>query len=261
MEGIHYRLREFLRPADNRCILVDTSAGLSLGTLPGLEDFASAVRPTLPIADGVVCSPGQLRRLGQRTRDEAALLVRMEWTNTLRGADFVLPPSDTRRVPVLTPQDALDLGAVAMVTSFLLGYEEEIEADCLRQTAQWALEGQACGLPLVVEVRATGPRIALPDKAIELGASYALEAGADVIAIPCPGPESLETVAQFVGVPWLIRPSRLDRAAVELEQALSHGAAGVWLDHTIFSQADPVPMLKSLVDRLHRTEATSCTPS
>lgn len=261
MQGIHYRLREFLRPADNRCILVDTSAGLSLGTLPGLEDFAGAVRPIFPIVDGVICSPGQLRRLGQRTRGEAALLVRMEWTNTLRGADFVLPPTDTRRIPVLTPQDALDLGAVAMVTSFLLGYEEEIEADCLRQTAQWALEGQACGLPLVVEIRVTGPRIALPDKAVELGASYALEAGADVIAVPCPGPESLKTIAQFVSVPWLIRPSRLDRAAAELQQALSTGAAGLWLDHTVFAQADRIQILKSLGDQTHQAEGTPCTPS
>jgi DhnA family fructose-bisphosphate aldolase class Ia len=255
MEGIQYRLREFIDPADHRSIVVDTSAGLSLGALPGLEDFAGAVRPVLSLVDGVVCSPGQLRRLGERTRAEAALLVRMEWTNTLRGPDFVLPPSGTRRVPVLTPQDALDLGAVAMVTSFLLGYEEEIEADCLRQTAQWAIQGKACRLPLVVEVCATGPRIALPDKAIELGASYALEAGADVIVVPYPGLASLDTLAQFVSVPWLFKPSRLDRANEELGQALSHGAAGVWLDHGVFAQANPASTLKSLAAQVHPAEA------
>ncbi len=255
MEGTQYRLREFVRPADHRSIVVDTSAGLSLGALPGLEDFAGAVRPVLSIVDGVVCSPGQLRRLGERTRAEAALLVRMEWTNTLRGPDFVLPPDDTRRVPVLTPQDALDLGAAAMVTSFLLGYEEEIEADCLRQTAQWAIQGKACRLPLVVEVRATGPRIALPDKAIELGASYALEAGADVIVVPYPSLASLGTLAQFVSVPWLIKPSRLERAKEELEQALSRGAAGLWLDHGVFTQVDPALALKPLAAQVHHAEA------
>ncbi len=254
MEGIDYRLREFVHPADHRSIVVDTSAGLSLGTLTGLEDFAGAVRPVLSLVDGVVCSPGQLRRLGERTRADAALLVRMEWTNTLRGPDFVLPPGDTRRVPVLTPQDALDLGAVAMVTSFLLGYEEEIEADCLRQTAQWAVEGRASGLPLVVEVRATGPRIALPDKAIELGASYALEAGADVIVVPYPGLASLDTLAQFVSVPWLIRPSRLELANEELGHALSRGGAGLWLDHAVFAQADPAGTIKNLAAQVHDAE-------
>ncbi len=260
-DSILYRLREFIRPADRRGIVVDTSAGLSLGTLPGLEDYGQAVRPALSLVDGVVCSPGQLRRLGGRTRKEAALLVRMEWTNTLRGADFVLPPTTTQRVPLLTPQDALDLGAVAMVTSFLLGYEEEIEAACLRQTVQWAIEGRTRGLPLVVEVRATGPRVAWPDKAIELGASYALEAGAEVIVLPCPSLESLDTLARFVSVPWLIKPSRLDRAGEELAQALARGAAGVWLDQTVWAQPDPIEILKGLAAQVHPTEATPCAAS
>ncbi len=259
MESVAYRVREFIRPTDNHSIIIDTSAGLALGTLPGLEDFAGAVRPALQLVDGVVCSPGQLRRLSKRTRAEAALLVRMEWTNTLRSTDFVLPPADTRRVPLLAPQDALDLGAVAMVTSFLLGYEEEIEADCLRQAAQWAIAGRACGLPLVVEVRASGPRVALPGKAVELGASYALEAGADMIVVPMPSDESLDTLAHFVTMPWLIRPSQVEGTEAELERALARGAAGLWLDHSVFARPDPEQVLKRLAARVHRTGAAECT--
>jgi len=42
-----YRLREFVRPTDGRSLVVDASAGLSLGPLPGLERFEAAVRPVL----------------------------------------------------------------------------------------------------------------------------------------------------------------------------------------------------------------------
>jgi DhnA family fructose-bisphosphate aldolase class Ia len=112
MDNKTYRIREFVNPADGRSLVIDTSQGLSLGALPGLEQFAAAVKPVLPLADGVVVSPGQARKLAARTRKEAALLVRADWTNALRGADFVLPPETISYIPLLTATDALDLGTV-----------------------------------------------------------------------------------------------------------------------------------------------------
>lgn len=260
MDGKLYRVREFMRAEDGHSLIVDASGGLALGALPGLEDFGAAARAVSAIIDGLVCSPGQLRRIPNRTRGEASLLVRMDWTNTLRGADFVLPPSNVQRLPLLTAQDALDLGAAAMVTSFLLGYEEEVEATCLRHTVQWALEGNTLGLPLIVEVRASGPRVSVHNKAIELGASYALEGGADAIVIPYPGRKSLETIGAFVSVPWLLKPSHsqqmgivsFENAASELEEALGLGCAGLWLDHTVFALSTTAAVLQEFVARLHQ---------
>jgi DhnA family fructose-bisphosphate aldolase class Ia len=251
MDGLTYRLNEWIRPTDHRGLLVDSSAGLALGALPGLEDYAHGARAVLAVIDGLVCSPGQIRRLSERTRRDAALLVRMDWTNTLRGPDFVLPPAAPHRLPILTPQDALALGAAGMVASFFLGYDEEIEADCLKTTVQWALAGKALGLPLVIEVCPTGPRVMLPDKAVELGASYALEGGADVIVVPHPGRKSLETLAAFLSVPWLVKAGSTETALVELEEALACGASGIWLDHRVFSAVDPAASLQSLSERLH----------
>ncbi len=252
MDGKLYRLREFIRSEDGHSLIVDASGGLSLGVLPGLDDFGAAARSISPIIDGLVCSPGQLRRISDRTRGEASLLVRMDWTNTLRGSDFVLPPTKTLRVPLLTAQDALDLGAAAMVASFLLGYEEDVEAACLRHTVQWALDGSSIGLPLIVEVRASGPRVSIPHKAIELGISYALEGGADVIVVPQPGRPSLETIAAMVSVPWLIKPSRLEKAASELEEAIGAGCAGLWLDHAVFAAPNAIEVVQGLTARVHQ---------
>jgi DhnA family fructose-bisphosphate aldolase class Ia len=252
MDGKLLRLREFIRAEDEHSLIVDTSGGLSLGALPGLEDFGAATRPVLSIADGLVCSPGQLRRIANRTRGEASLLARVDWTNTLRGSDFVLPPAGVQRLPLLTVQDALDLGATAMVSSFLLGYEEEVEATCLHDTVQWALAGNALGLPLIVEVRATGPRVSIRDKAIELGASYALEGGADVIVLQYPGRKSLETIAAMVSVPWLIKPSQVEHAIAELSEAIGLGCTGLWLDHGVFARADAINMLQDFAAQVHQ---------
>jgi len=241
----------FIRPADNRSLMVDASAGLSLGVLPGLDDFSQAVQPCLAELDGLVCSPGQLRRLTGLTKAQAGLLVRVDWNNTLRGKDFALPVSQPYRVPILTAQDAFELGAVGMVTTFLLGYEEEVEAACLKSVVQLALEGKARGLPLVVEIQATGPRVSLPGKAVELGASYALEGGADVIAVPYPARDSLKTIGAFVSVPWLVRPTSLKEAAAELDAAMGCGAAGLWLDGAVFGEPDPVAVLAGLRSQVH----------
>ena len=251
MNGIEYRLQYFIDKTDQHALLVDTSAGLSLGALPGLENFAQSVGAILPLADGVVCSPGQITKLGPLQRQHAGLLVRMDWNNTLRRADFVLPSSSPQRIPILTAQDALDLGAAGMVTTFLLGYEEEIEAACLHSTVQLALNGKTLGLPLVVEVQASGERVSNPGKAVELGASYALEGGADVIVVVYPGPQSLKTIGQFISVPWLIRPTTVKQASDELQEALASGAAGLWLDHAIFSEKDFPALLETFRHRLH----------
>jgi DhnA family fructose-bisphosphate aldolase class Ia len=254
MNGTMFRLKEFIRASDTRSLMIDTSAGAVLGALPGLEDFQAAVQPVLPLADGLVCSAGQMQRLSTRSHKDAALLMRMDWTNTLRGPDFVTPPEHANRLQIFSAQDALDFGAAGMVISFLLGYEEEIEAACLKSTVTLALTGKDLGLPLVVEVRPTGSRVSLPNKAVELGASYALEGGADVIVLPYPGPASLKTIGAMLTVPWLVVPSGWETASRELEEAAGQGASGLWLDHTVFALPNPAGVVSHLAGQLHNAQ-------
>jgi DhnA family fructose-bisphosphate aldolase class Ia len=255
MDSKTYRLREFINPASGRSLIVDTSAGLALGTLPGLEQFGEAVGPVLPLVDGLVTSPGQARKLAGRTRADGALLVRADWTNALRNADFVLPPETINHLPLLAPQAAMDLGASASVIHFLLGHEEQIEADCLRLTVQLAVEGSKIGMPLIVDVQPLGPRVVLRAKAIELGVSYALEGGADGVAVPWPDAKSFETILTMAAeVPIWVKPSSLN-AEAELQEALSLGAAGLWLGAEVFGVSSPVEALQKLRAMVHATQA------
>jgi DhnA family fructose-bisphosphate aldolase class Ia len=247
-----YRMRDFLNPADGRSLVVDASKGLALGPLPGLEHFEAAVRPVLPLLDGIITSPGQARKLGSRTRQEAALLIRADWTNALRGEEFVLPPETIEYLPLLNPADALDLGANAMVMYFILGHEEEIEAQCLKLMVNFAMDGLNLGMPLLVDVLPIGPRVVLLNKAIELGVSYALEGGADGIAVPWPGLQSFKTIqAMCNGLPVWVKPGNLELQAPELAEALQLGAAGFWLDETVFEENDPAAVLQVLKDKVH----------
>lgn len=252
MESKTYRLKEFIHPGDERSLIVDASAGLSLGPLPGLEQFAPAVEEVMPHIDGLVASPGQAGKLTGRTREDAALLVRADWTNALRDKDFVLPPETISHIPLLTPMDALDLGASAVVIYFLLGFEEQIEAGCLRSTVQLALEGSKVGMPLIVDVQAIGPRVVLKGKAIELGVSYALEGGADGVTVPWPGRESFNTIlAMAAGLPVWIKPSNLEKSEAELGDALQMGGTGLWIDQQLFAAADINQLLDIIRAQVH----------
>jgi len=247
-----YRFRELFNPIDGRSLVVDTSNSLVLGTLPGLEHFTEAVSPLLPLADGIVTGPGQARNLSMRTRQDAALLVRADWTNALRTEDFVIPPETIQYISLLNPADALELGANALVMHFLLGYQEEIEAQCMKQTVHLSLEGSRVGMPLIVEVQPIGPRIVLLNKAIELGVSYALEGGADGIVVPWAGSQSFETIQTMVaGLPVWVKPEGLETDASVLAEALRLGAAGVWLDERLFAVNDPAAAIQALKTLLH----------
>ncbi|MBN2305433.1 MAG: hypothetical protein JXQ72_13190 [Anaerolineae bacterium] len=252
-----YRLREFVNQADQRSLIVDTSAGMVLGVQPGLEHFSEAIAPLLSLVAGVVTGPGQARHLTQRTRQDAALLIRADWTNSLRGEDFVLPPETIYAMPLLGAAEALDLGASAAVIHFLLGYTESIEANCLKRTVTLALDGASKGLPLIVDVRITGPRVVLPGKAIELGTSYALEGGASGIVIPWPGAESFRTIKIMTGnLPVWIRLTGLDPANPVIREALDLGAVGLWLDEHVFAAPDPVATVTEFYQLVHHPAAT-----
>jgi DhnA family fructose-bisphosphate aldolase class Ia len=256
MNNKQYRLRELLKPSDERSLVVDTSNGLVMGTLPGLEHFTEAVKPLLRMIDGVVTSPGQARNLGMRTRQEAALLVRADWTNALRDEDFVLPPEIIQYIPILDPEDALDLGANALVMHFILGHSEEIESQCLQRVVHLALEGLKVGMPLIVDVKPIGPRVVLRSKAIELGVSYAIEGGADGIVVPWPGTKSFETILGMTsGMPVWVRPDSLETEAIEVNDALRMGAVGLWLDERLFAEAEPAVRLQELRNIVHVSEA------
>jgi DhnA family fructose-bisphosphate aldolase class Ia len=258
MSSKTYRLREFINPSDGRSLVVDASAGLSLGPLPGMEEFIPAVQPVLPLVDGLVASPGSASKLTGRTRSEGALLVRSDWTNALRGPDFVLPADTISHIPLLDPSDALDLGASALVIYFLLGFEEQIEAGCLRNTVQLALEGTQVGMPLIVDVQPIGPRVVLLSKAIELGVSYALEGGADGVSVPWTGRESFQNILTMAaGAPIWIKPSALENAQTELGDALQMGGAGIWLDQGLFALPDSKAQLEAYLAQIHTPQATA----
>jgi DhnA family fructose-bisphosphate aldolase class Ia len=77
--------------------------------------------------------------------------------------------------------------------------------------------------------------------------SYALEGGADGIAIPWPGHQSFETILTMAAeVPVWVKPSPGDGADAEMDEALSMGAVGLWLGAEVFSRPNPTETVQAL---------------
>ncbi len=168
----------------------------------------------------------------------------------------MLPPENIAYLPLLEVDDALDLGANALVMHFILGHEEEIEAQCLKRAVNLALDGLSLGMPLIIDVQPIGPRVVLLNKAIELGVSYAIESGADGITVPWPGTASFETIqAMCSGLPVWVKPSSLKLDAPELAEALALGAVGFWLDERLFAETNPAVTLQTWRRLVHVSEA------
>jgi DhnA family fructose-bisphosphate aldolase class Ia len=223
-----------------KSVLTDVSLPGALGPMPGLEVPTEAVSTLAPLVDGLIVNPGLAEaqagafvgKLG------AAPLVRLDWTNAHRPADFVLAPRQIHRVSLGTAEDAVQMGACAAVVSFILGYDEDFEARNVQSISLLARECERFSLPLLAEVRPTGPKVepAKFDGAVELGVSFMVEGGADAVSIPLPSEEALGMILEFSPVPTFLqmnddkglKPLVMDRDRA-LVEALRQGCAGLVL--------------------------------
>lgn len=209
--GKQLRLAEWFNVSYGGAILVDMTISGAEGAVTGLEDPGEAVDELGCQATGLIVNPGQMERLASRGRlpgkRGAAPLVRVDWTNALRPSDFIAPMRKARRVLLSSAEDAMDLGADAIVTYLLMGLDEDFEAENIQSFAFLARESARLGLPLVADIQLVGPKVGKVNfaDAVKLGVAQAVEGGADAFIIPDPGEEALAMIRRFSPVPVLLR--------------------------------------------------------
>lgn len=209
--GKELRMAEWFHAGHGGAVLVDMSVSGAEGAVSGLEDPAGAVGEVGPTATGLILNPGMMERLASQRqlpgKRGAAPLVRVDWTNALRPEGFLAPPRHVRRVMISSAEDALDLGADAIVTYILLGFDEDFEAENIQSFAFLARECSRLGLPLAADIHAAGPKVGKANfaDAVKLGAAQAVEGGADAFIMPYPGEDALAMIRRFSPVPVFLR--------------------------------------------------------
>jgi DhnA family fructose-bisphosphate aldolase class Ia len=253
--GKNIRMSECIDSRDNRSLMLDLTLTSSVGAQPGTENLSETLARYNSVFDGIILNPGQLEHhadlVGGKMR--AAPLVRIDWTNAYRDKDFCLPASTVTRVTLSDGEDALGLGASAVVATFLLGFGEDLESESIRSISLLARECYRLSLPLIVDVRPIGDRISSDNYtgSIKLGTSFMMEAGADALILPDCDAETCALIGKWVTIPVLLRLEEIP-AAEKVVQLFSLGMSGIVLTENILPASgieEKLTLLKQLVHR------------
>jgi len=193
--------------------------------------------------DGIVLVSSQVERLyhvflGRRA---PALILRLGWRN-------------------ISPQaveDALFMGASAVISSFLVGHErDEDEAMNLEIISLIARQSERVNLPLIVECIPYGERITKENfsRCVELAARVATEAGADIIVIPYVRDQVLlKKIINGVSIPVLMSDimTPFGSSIEKVEFVLENGASGFLLGEETFRKYDVERVIKILYERIY----------
>jgi len=251
--GKNIRMSDFIDSRDNRCLMLDLTLTSSVGAQPGTENISETLARCNTAFDGIILNPGQLEHhanlVGGKMR--AAPLVRIDWTNAYRDKEFCLPASTITRVTLSDGEDALGLGASAVVATLLLGFGEDLESESIRSISLLARECYRLSLPLIVDIRPIGDKISPVNYmgSIKLGTSFMMEAGADALILPDCDAETCALIGKWATIPVMLRLDEIPTGE-KMEQLFALGMTGIVLSERILAAPgieEKLPLLKQLV--------------
>jgi len=252
--GKTIRLSDLVNPIDGRNLIIDTSITVSIGAMEGLEHFKETVAGINTICDAIIINPGQLEHhaelLGGSHR--AAPLVRMDWTNYYRKADFCLPAKRIYRVMISSVADALYIGASAGLVRYLMGFDDDFEAENVKSISLITKDAYRESLPIIVEICPFGEKVNQHniEGTIKLGVACMLEAGADGIIIPECSLEVMQAIGEWADISVIIRLSKYTKSK-ELDSIFEAGLSGILLGGNIFQMPDYVKSINELFFKIH----------
>ena len=215
---------------DSNSLLLDTTITSCIGATPKLEDLKSLIQTCNELFNGIIVNPGQLEHLSHELggKNRAAPLVRVDWTNAYRDKDFCLPVSNVKRVEISRADDVMNLGGAAAVTTFLMGFSDEFEAENIRSISKLIRASYKLSLPVFVDIRPIGPGVSEInfEDSIKLGVSFMMEAGADALIVPHCSIAALKLLANWSTNPVI---TRIDQFPVsdEVKQVFRSGIKGI----------------------------------
>ena len=252
--GKDLRLSDFISAQDGRGLLLDTTMTACVGAMPGLEDLSKTLMEVNEIFDGIVVNPGQAEHLAPLLggKNRAAPLIRVDWTNAYRDEEFCLPVTKVRRVEISNGEDALRLGASAVVATFFLGFDEAFESENIESISPLARECYELSLPVVVDIRPIGGKVSKSnfDGTVKLGVSFMMEAGVDALIIPDCDLENLKLIANWATVPVLVREEGIPRDK-KIAELMNVGMKGILLTEKAIGEKDYRKRITEIFQSIH----------
>jgi len=195
------------------------------------------IRDCRNYCDGVIVSKDQVNRLHPYLMGSSApaFIIQIDWKSFYQG--FQRSLYENSEIVNSAVEEAILLGASSITSSFIVGHDkDEDEARNLEAISFLARACERAGVPLIIRCLPFGRRITKENfcRCVELGARVAMEAGADIVAIPYTGDQpSFNRIVYGVNIPILLLDVQtpLGRSIDSLKSALEIGAVGAIISY------------------------------
>jgi fructose-bisphosphate aldolase, class I len=264
--GKKIRLSRVSGGAAHRALVVAFDHALVLGPIAGTENPLHQIRRfSQAKVDGLLLNLGLIRQCAESILEDPlpAMVARIDWTTVWS----VFGNGGGRLCSSLLarPEDALRLGADAVVTYLIVGTgDSNFESREIARNAEVARECERAGIPLIVEALARGPGIENPGDPqwLRLNTRIAAELGADAVKTDYSGdPSSMRSIVEGCHIPiFVLGGSRQgsDEDALEvIRGATLAGAAGVIFGRNVFQATDMESFLRQARSLLDGAELLS----
>jgi len=262
------RLGRIVDPADGRGLIATVVYGLLNGPKPNehenLYNLGEMVKGLGQAGiDGILVSPGFLQIYSPYLVYGSApgVILCLEWNNMFRNQEHRLGFEEGRSTFIGTIEDALRLGADAILTYIFIGYEDpEIEAYYIRQNALLSRECEKLGMVRIIETMARGRRLQSEEvrrkEYVKLHTRIASEIGCDIIKTEWPGDrDAFQEVVDCCPVPIFLAGGPSTNEPIDTlklaEDAMRSGAKGLLFGRKILEAKDPYAITKALRNIVH----------
>jgi len=183
MHGPELRMKRLFNRNEN-AVIIAVDHGEFDGPITGMEDLPEVVRHISPRVDGILLSPGMLKRCSHAFDYKGAPLavVRLNWS-TVYCFNWGYTAAPT--VPAISAYDAIAAGAgVALVSLTLQTGSEERDAENVRVFCKLVNEAHRAGLPVIGEFFPTRSDELTAEEMfaqVKIGVRILAELGADMI--------------------------------------------------------------------------------
>jgi DhnA family fructose-bisphosphate aldolase class Ia len=206
--------------------------------------------------DGVIVNKDQVNHLRTYLMGSRApgFIIQIDWKNFYQGLQS--PLYQNLEIVNSAVEEAVLVGASSIISSLIIGYErDEDEARNLEAISFLARTCERANIPLIIRCLPIGKRVTRENfcRCVELGARVAMEAGADIVAVPYTGDQtSFNRIVYGVNVPVLLLDMQtpLGRSIDNIKLALEIGAVGAIISYETLKDCSP-QKVKTIYEVIH----------
>ncbi|MCD6546019.1 MAG: hypothetical protein J7K69_05135 [Thermotogae bacterium] len=226
MRGKDLRWKDLFNPSSLKTFIIDISKLSELPMEP--KKLQDVFEQKLDLFDVIVANPGFLEKRAQFLSGiRKSAIMRLDWSNVhrLNANAYPLEIYEPKHVLISSSEDALYLGAKAVVVSFILGFDENLETKNIEMITEVIRESLRLSMPVIVDIEPIGQKIMDEnfEKACELGLTMMTEAGADCVLLPKISIKMLEKMKDYREIELIVKLENVELNYIENVKELVEG--------------------------------------